>query len=71
MLYSLLVLARILSDFTFQSENTSKNKRESNFSLLKHGIIVFAISSILTIYYFSLSHFLMILLLFMMLLMEG
>jgi hypothetical protein len=60
MLYSLLVLAHILSDFTFQSENTSKNKRESNFSLLKHGIIVFAISSILTIYYFSLSHLLMI-----------
>ncbi len=60
MLYSLLILAHILSDFTFQSENTSKNKRESNFYLLKHGIIVFVISYILTIYYFSLSHLLMI-----------
>jgi hypothetical protein len=63
MLYALLILAHILSDFTFQSKNTSENKRESNFSLLKHGIIVFVISYILTIYYFSLSHFLMILLL--------
>ncbi|RAK04163.1 uncharacterized protein DUF3307 [Halanaerobium saccharolyticum] len=61
MLYSLLILAHILSDFTFQSENTSKNKRKSNFTLLKHGIIVFVISYILTIYYFSLSYFFMIL----------
>ena len=60
MLYSLLILAHILSDFTFQSENTSKNKRESNFSLLKHGIIVFVISYILTIHYLSVSHLLMI-----------
>ncbi|MFO7814484.1 MAG: DUF3307 domain-containing protein [Halanaerobiales bacterium] len=63
MLYSLLILAHILSDFTFQSKNTSENKRKSNFSLLKHGIIVFVISYILTIYYFSLSHFFMIFLL--------
>ncbi|TDO91997.1 uncharacterized protein DUF3307 [Halanaerobium saccharolyticum] len=63
MLYSLLILAHILADFTFQSNNTSRDKRKSNFALLKHGIIVFVISYILTIYYFSLSHFLMILLL--------
>lgn len=63
MRYSLLILAHILSDFTFQSKNTSENKRESNFSLLKHGIIVFVISYILTIYYFSLSHFFIIILL--------
>lgn len=63
MLYSLLILAHILSDFTLQTNNTSKNKRNSNFFLLKHGIIVFVISYILTIYYFSLSHLLMILLL--------
>ena len=63
MLYSLLILAHILADFTFQTNNTSENKRKSNFSLLKHGIIVFVISYILTIHYFSLSHFLMILLL--------
>lgn len=63
MLYSLLILAHILSDFTFQSNNTSENKRNSSLNLLKHGIIVFAISYILTIYYFNLSHFFMILLL--------
>jgi len=63
MLYALLILAHILSDFTFQSNNTSENKRNSNFTLLKHAIIVFVISYILTIYYFSLSHFLMVLLL--------
>lgn len=63
MLYALLILAHILADFTLQSKNTSENKRNSNFFLVKHGVIVFVISYVLTIYYFSLSHILMILLL--------
>ncbi|QTL99691.1 DUF3307 domain-containing protein [Iocasia frigidifontis] len=53
MTYSLLILAHVLADFSFQTEKLSKNKQLSFLALMKHLLIVFLTSLILTFYYFS------------------
>lgn len=53
MIYSLLILAHVLADFSFQTEKLSRNKQLFFLALMKHLFIVFLTSLVLTFYYFS------------------
>ncbi|MFP4016142.1 MAG: DUF3307 domain-containing protein [Halanaerobiales bacterium] len=53
MLLSLFILAHILTDFTFQSGDIARGKYTSFSKLLKHLMIYFFITLILTAYVFS------------------
>ncbi|MFW5891070.1 MAG: DUF3307 domain-containing protein [bacterium] len=55
MIYSFLILAHVLSDFSFQTKKLSQNKKINISDLIKHVLIVFLTSMILTIHYFSIN----------------
>ena len=55
MIYSFLILAHILADFSFQTKKLSQNKKMNISGLIKHVLIVYLTSLILTIHYFSLN----------------
>jgi hypothetical protein len=55
MIYSLLILAHVLADFSFQTTKLSQNKKLNTSDLIKHVIIVYLTSLILTIHYFSIN----------------
>lgn len=55
MIYSLLILAHVLADFSFQTKKLSQNKKMNIYGLIKHVLIVYLTSLILTIQYFSIN----------------
>ncbi|MFW6022479.1 MAG: DUF3307 domain-containing protein [Halanaerobiaceae bacterium] len=50
---ALLVLSHILADFTFQNKDLAEGKQKYFLKLLKHILIYFILSVILTIFYFN------------------
>ncbi len=61
MIYPLLILAHIIADFPFQTNELIINKQVHLSALLKHLLIVFFTSFVLSLYYFSVDLFLFIL----------
>lgn len=52
-IFSLLILAHFISDFAFQNDKVAKNKIKNWYFLVKHGLVVFLTSLILTFAFFS------------------
>lgn len=53
MVYPLLILAHVLADFPFQTNKISEDKQVSIFALIKHLLIIFFTSLVLTVHFLS------------------